>query len=428
MKNKKLISLFLVLLLLLSVCPINGFAAAEKPDIGAFTFPTPAAPRYFMFDAADRTATEGHDALYLVRMADMSVLELSAEFDSDSDAFREKYGLYDFTLVMQFDTSLDGTDNWNYTPEWDTSYYAPGSSSEAAGIFWVGSELMEQQNIFDLYECWGGSDNYSKLKNAIIEGDASDGFENYYFDYENHSLSVRVRYYMEWQTWDGETVDDIQSKFSEWSEVGVFGKGGNAITPAEPTAYEAPVISDLQFLVPTEGDYSEVCTLTYFQETPKQVWDAGVYYIMTENGYFDGLETQISINGREWQEYHTPNSWGDWCLWNGARTAYVEEPALALDQYVQLRVRFTGSAGVSPWSNVLAVNAPTSKLGDVNYDGQVTAADALLVLQKATDKIFFSEKQMELGDVNGDTAVTANDALLVLQYATQKITSFPAER
>lgn len=66
-------------------------------------------------------------------------------------------------------------------------------------------------------------------------------------------------------------------------------------------------------------------------------------------------------------------------------------------------------------------------LGDLNNDGDIAAADALLALQAATDKITLNDDPMKAADVDGKTGITANDALLILQRATQKISGFPAE-
>lgn len=71
---------------------------------------------------------------------------------------------------------------------------------------------------------------------------------------------------------------------------------------------------------------------------------------------------------------------------------------------------------------------PTVRYGDVNGDGDVTAADALMALQAATGKISLTDKQEKAADVDGTAGVTANDALQILQYATQKISEFPVER
>ncbi|MGI6265056.1 MAG: dockerin type I repeat-containing protein [Acutalibacteraceae bacterium] len=59
--------------------------------------------------------------------------------------------------------------------------------------------------------------------------------------------------------------------------------------------------------------------------------------------------------------------------------------------------------------------------GDVDENGAVTAADALMALQAATGKITLTETQTAAGDVDGQSGVTASDALMILQFATGKI-------
>lgn len=76
---------------------------------------------------------------------------------------------------------------------------------------------------------------------------------------------------------------------------------------------------------------------------------------------------------------------------------------------------------------VTALNTATAGLrylaGDVDGNGEVTAADALLALQAATGKITLSGLQFYAADVDGKENITAADALLVLQRATNKISS-----
>lgn len=67
---------------------------------------------------------------------------------------------------------------------------------------------------------------------------------------------------------------------------------------------------------------------------------------------------------------------------------------------------------------------PAVVLGDINGDGHINAADALLALQAATHKITLTPAQAAAADVDGKDGVTAGDALLILQFATQKISSF----
>ncbi len=65
-----------------------------------------------------------------------------------------------------------------------------------------------------------------------------------------------------------------------------------------------------------------------------------------------------------------------------------------------------------------------NKIGDINADGKINSADALLVLQSSTGIITLTDTQKLLADVNEDGKINSTDALLILQYATGKITSF----
>lgn len=57
------------------------------------------------------------------------------------------------------------------------------------------------------------------------------------------------------------------------------------------------------------------------------------------------------------------------------------------------------------------------KLGDVNYDGEITVADAVLTLRAALGSIELDEIQATLADMNKDGKITAADANLVARTA-----------
>ena len=65
--------------------------------------------------------------------------------------------------------------------------------------------------------------------------------------------------------------------------------------------------------------------------------------------------------------------------------------------------------------------------GDINYDGNITAQDALFVLQNIVGLITLSAAQQQLADVSGEYAISALDAVLILQRAAGLITQFPVE-
>ena len=351
---KRILSAFLSVFLLLSLFSVTAFAAEEN-DLSKFELPAPKAPNYFVY--TDGNAGEGHhDDLKMIMIADPEVALVAAEYSKDSEAFYEKYGLWSFEIVMQYDVSLDGEDNWQYTSEWD-SQYSVGSYGEGFQSVSLRSELMDDFEFFWLtYHDGQGSDTFKPYQPAILT-EKFDGDDIYSFDVENHSLYIRCRYYMEWEPLvkneDGEGPGEKQSKFSDWSESAVFGKNGTQITPDEPTTYAAPIISDMQIVL-SEGD--ENSHIEYAQTTPESVWMTGVYYLMKEEGQFDGLETQVSINGGEWIEFSTADSGDDWCLWNGSRGAYNDDVPIEENTNVKLRIRFIGTHGPSEWSNVLELN------------------------------------------------------------------------
>ena len=353
---KRIFSVLLSLLLLLSLFSVTAFAAEEN-DISKFELPAPKAPNYFVYTDGD--ATEGHhDHLRMIMVADPEVALLAAEYDRDSEAFYKKYGLYSFNLVMQYDVSLDGEDSWQHNEEWDTEYYNDGHVN-GYPVQSLRSELIEDFEFFWLTYYEGpDSDTFVPYKPAILtEKFTGDGYEQdiYSFDVENHSLYIRCRYYMEWETFDAEKneIGEKQSKFSDWSESAVFGKNGTQITPDEPTTYAAPIISDMKIVL-SEGD--ENSHIEYTQTTPESVWMNGVYYLMNDEYGFDGLETQVSIDGGEWIEFSTADAGDDWCLWNGNRGAYNFDVPIEEDSNVKLRIRFPGTHGPSEWSNVLEIN------------------------------------------------------------------------
>ena len=69
-------------------------------------------------------------------------------------------------------------------------------------------------------------------------------------------------------------------------------------------------------------------------------------------------------------------------------------------------------------------DVPTT-LGDVNGDGVIDTADAVLVLQYAAKLIDGNVLNVKAADVNGDGVIDTADAVLILQYAAKLIKEFP---
>lgn len=71
---------------------------------------------------------------------------------------------------------------------------------------------------------------------------------------------------------------------------------------------------------------------------------------------------------------------------------------------------------------VTLINTP---YGDVNRTQDTTASDALMVLYATSLLVELDEEQKVLADVNGDGKVSAADALLILQYSAGYISNYP---
>ncbi len=111
-------------------------------------------------------------------------------------------------------------------------------------------------------------------------------------------------------------------------------------------------------------------------------------------------------------------------------TGYVPTLVTALEEALANARTITGQADATQAAvdeaceALQAAKDTLRKLGDLNGDGNITAEDALLALQAATNKINLTDIQKMAGNVDGKEDVTANDALLILQFVTKKITSF----
>ena len=79
--------------------------------------------------------------------------------------------------------------------------------------------------------------------------------------------------------------------------------------------------------------------------------------------------------------------------------------------------------------NTVAGDEDTSEdYGDVDYDGDVDAADARTVLRMSVGLDYATKETKIIADVDGSGAVEAADARLVLRYAVGLETKFPAQK
>ena len=67
----------------------------------------------------------------------------------------------------------------------------------------------------------------------------------------------------------------------------------------------------------------------------------------------------------------------------------------------------------------VSIKKGATLLGDVNFDGDVTAADARLILRAAAQIELLTKAQIQVADLNGDTKINASDARKTLRIAAK---------
>lgn len=80
-----------------------------------------------------------------------------------------------------------------------------------------------------------------------------------------------------------------------------------------------------------------------------------------------------------------------------------------IKNWKNLTTHLSSSAEVSDGQQILF------SMGDLNYDGQITTEDALIIMSADAGLTELSDLQLELGDMNGNGVVNLNDAVAILQ-------------
>ncbi len=364
---KRLLSILLTLTMCLSLMTFTVSATDTLKDI---ELPKPVTPNYFVVN--QDFAGQGSDYITMYAAFDDSLVKLQTEYEIDSDAFFEKYGVehngYGLFLKMQYDVNVNGN-GWQYIPEWDEVDGYTGSYAEGYDYTSVRTERFYDFTLADLY--W---DEARELYKDVIYSAEQDGTTVYHIDLEKYSVQIRCRYQMRYIH-----NDDWVIRNSEWSDIAVFGKGSTQIIPVQPTSYEAPVISNMKVVPPEE--YQNEAYVYFELDTPDSVFSADLYYEMNDESTLDELQAQISVNGGDWVEVYVANS--HWPLDEGDRQTSTTA-ALTSESHVQLRVRYGGPLGYSDWSNVLSVNAPAFEASDW-AQGEIAKAEEMGLIPEILD-------------------------------------------
>lgn len=204
------------------------------------------------------------------------------------------------------------------------------------------------------------------------------------------------------------------------------------LTWLEGKRLEYPVYFDIegddQSALPDNAARTALCTA--FVGRMKQAgWCAGVY------SYKSWFETMLDLPAlmqeseiwwAHWPQSGQPDiDYSRYGLWQYASDGRVD----GVNGDVDVDVAFTDYPRLMKqrgW-NGYPVSPALVSFGDVNDDGTVDTADAVLTLQYAAELIDGRALNTAAADVNGDGAIDTADAVLILQYAAELIDRFPAQ-
>ena len=79
------------------------------------------------------------------------------------------------------------------------------------------------------------------------------------------------------------------------------------------------------------------------------------------------------------------------------------------------------------WSEDIGITPVYSRYGDLNGDGKLTIADAIILQKSIGNIITLTDEQKILADVDGNGSITISDAITVQKYIAGIIDKFPVE-
>ncbi len=356
---KKFLSFILTLCMLL--CMFTGFAAAEGESDKDVWLPFElSAPTNVSIEHTDE-GTDSYSTCQLAWSKNESMGDWAhRDGDPDThDATRkeiEDHGYSDLWFTAQMDWSVDNQTDWHYNKYWDTDGYDEDykqhlgewaytdflDSDEQVVTAWV---FRYMGNIDDPEDKrWYGdheNSDFDGWKDVLPEGcytvKSDDDGSQAVFDYENHTIYVRMRYLVTIRT-EEEGREEFKVA-SEWSEVAAVGKEAEKYEPVKEGDVAAPIISDLRM---TDKDFNDFPVVAFKIVVPEELTKLNT---KLQADYNHGGDVTIEVEARVQGKKDWTGLQGDWKLKSGeleyglANLAAVEGK-VEKDTPIELRARY----------------------------------------------------------------------------------------
>ncbi len=388
--KKKILSIFLAVLMLVLMLPTAAFATTLQGDTN----------KNGTIDVY-MTITEGTDGFYLP--------------NNQKVLFNTKLS------VPYFDLALYGLSDYYYNPDcYSGSTQKPGTAITADGV-------VTTMHVFiyatEIYMCGMDASEAGKGGDHIFEFISwTQGAGSSFMKFWNGSTNMN--YYLDYKFPLGKpgwgSTSDQQALFD--------GMKINAHLIKDPTVYGSSFscfktkAGALDMAEITEG---ESLSLVLQKTTSSYDSDDGMVTLPNENVYYilaKNYAGQI-VSGEYWTKMGTTNDKGE---------ITVPQNLAPGTYYISCIGEASKTSERGPAAFTLTVNKKSVELkaeyGDVNYDGKIDYLDATLIYAYYNGKRTLTADQLAVADVSGDGDVNYLDATLIYAYYNGKITSFPAEK
>lgn len=231
----------------------------------------------------------------------------------------------------------------------------------------------------DVKEIYGACYGLRKLHSAVLQEGVESIGEYSFFQCDSLqeiTLPESLRYLFWKQTFGTFRTDPEGFAGELYEEDGVDSSYPYGPTPtvtflgAPPTVHPDEKFYE-EFHVMWDGDGQALTELAY-DLSPGVIW-----HLRYSLKYAD-----------EWETFDPGGKWGHYMVW--------------IPRDIPFAVQYDAQ--------------PFYRKGDANLDGEVTAADAVLILRYVVDIETLSDIAKMLADVNGDGKITAADAAMILRY------------
>lgn len=143
---------------------------------------------------------------------------------------------------------------------------------------------------------------------------------------------------------------------------------------------------------------------------------------ITDNLQVSGARLYYRVTDGEWKSVAMYNNNSRYYGIIGAEYITLDGLEYYIDATDGVTHTYSGTAE-TPYAVTVKLAVDANSLGDVDGDGVITNKDALMLMQAANDLLNLTEEQFMRADLNGDGELSAAEAMRILQYVSGKVST-----